>query len=155
MIFKKKSNIKCASAYLYPDKIIIETMYRRDEFTKYGANIFSTLSIDILDEQLGEKIIEHLLQSKQQTATPEEIKELFKNFKLKAKFKTDKAYIDNAKLVSISFENNQFLFEPKRNKQSEKVFYGMPNEKFEANYSDTLNLGKLTRIAWSKCTVDK
>lgn len=103
MFFKKKNNKseKSIGATLYPDKIIIATKNKRDNYTWYLTDCISILPIDPSDLTLGETIIKHLENSKEQVITNDQIRILRENFRKAAKFKTEKAAMQDAKYVSI------------------------------------------------------
>lgn len=77
--------------------------------------------------------MKHLEVSKEQAITHDQIRILRENFRKAAKFKTEKAAMQDAKYVSIFLTNKEMRFEPYKNmftKDGQKEFYRIPDSIF-------------------------
>jgi hypothetical protein len=80
------------------------------------------------------------------------MKLLWVDFKKKAKLKTEKAVMQDAKRVSIFMRNNEIMFEPYKNQMSQRTFYRLPNAiSILKPIPSNIDIGKETRKAWEKC----
>jgi hypothetical protein len=143
---------KSIGCYLYPGKIVIVSRFQKDASTWYNTANVSVLSPSSSDAALGAVSRNHLHQSKKIRASNEDLMKNFKEFKKAAKFKTDRAFIENARCVVIFVFGNKIRFEPLGNRSSDKIFYGLPNAIYELNsIPDAETLGREIRRAWTKC----
>ena len=97
------------AAFLLPDKMIIETVNKKDAGTWYGTEEFTMLPLDTSNSALGDCVLNHLHQSKEKEISYDQIKENWKLIIKNAKFKTEKAFLQNVRRVSIIKENNKIL----------------------------------------------
>jgi len=144
---------KSAAIIFYPDKIIIETRNKKDNYTWYSSGKLTIFPINASAGMLGEGIINHLNQSEIKGIEMKEMKELRNLFRKKGKFKSEKSTMEDAKYVSIYSDKNMIRFEPKKNKTSQQLFYNMPESisEFAVKNLDSIKIGKYARDSAAKC----
>ena len=158
MFFKSKPgpNIeRSVGATLYPDRIMIETRNKKDQYTWYSTDEVTVIPLNANDQMIGEAIHKHLNSSKMQDVPFEEIKELRNRFKKATGLKTEKAVQQDAKYVSLYVTNDQLRFEPFKNKVQQKSFYRLPEHIFSIAF--TGNVSEMVnglRKAWSYCSIE-
>jgi len=155
MITPQQNFEQSVAAVLYPDRIIIETRNKKGYSTWYSTDNLTILPLDISDAELGNIIMNHISQSKEEIVSIDQIKKIRENYRKKAKFKSEKATMQNAKYVSLYSNGDTIRFEPKKNKIAKGAFYGMPDKIFEVKInSDYASIGSNIRKAWDACTFD-
>src|SRR4030095_161857 len=100
------------AAFLLVDKIIIDTMKKRDAGTWYTKGEPSILPLDSSNSDLGNSILGHLSQSKEEAATYDQMKEYWKTLIKKAGYKTEKAFLQKCKRVAVIIQDDKIQFEP-------------------------------------------
>ena len=137
---------------MLPDKIIIETMNRKDAGTWYSTGRGTILPIIVTDFELGKCVLNHLSQSKEEATTYEQIKSYWKELIKKAKYKTEKSFIQESKRVTITIDGDVMRLEPFKVNLTQKIFYRMPDGISEITpVPEASVIGKEVRRCWDKC----
>lgn len=145
-----------AAAYLLPNNVFIITMNKKDAGTWYSTNEISIFSQDVSSQELGQSIFNHLHKSKEENISYEQIRDYYKEFLKRAKFKSDKSFVQNARRVVIIMDNSKIILEPYRTEISQKIFYRLPESIVEIEpIHDQCQLGKEVRKCWEKCLITK
>jgi len=141
------------AAFLLPDKMIIETIHKKNAGTWYSSGEFTMLPLDTLSPALGDYVLNHLYQSKEKDISYDQIKDNWKLIIKKAKFKTEKAFLQSVRRVNIIKENNKIIFEPFKINTKQKMFYRMPDYITEIVYvpGNSEIIGKELIDSWAKC----
>jgi len=152
---KKKVDILQASATLYPDKILIETIDRvKDGFGISSANI-SILPIDTDEEALGSTIRHHLKSTTIGLTIPKDYKKHYQDFLDKAGFENGKEHHKNALHLAISQRQNQIIISPTKNggyTGRDKGFLDIKDADIIVNADiDNLTFGDKIKEGWTKC----
>lgn len=151
---KKKEIEKKVSAYLLPNKIIIVTTNKKDLGTWYGANDLTFLLREVSAFQIGDCVMNHLGRSIEKDETYEQIKENWKGLIKEAKYKTEKAFLQDVKRVSIIMENNSTRIEPYAVHTRDKVFFRIPEEiTILSTIPSATELGNEIMKSWDKCGI--
>lgn len=141
-----------SSAYLLPDKILIETKHKKNQGTWYSSGLSTILTLDISDSELGEVVLEATSRTKLEDISYERIRELWKELIKQSNYKTEKAFIENAKYVSIAIEDAKMTFVPFETIVPKKIFARLPNDIVEITPAPHANIvGRKIREAWEKC----
>ena len=157
MLFKSKPKLiieRSVGATLYPDRIIIETRNKKDEYTWYSTDEVSIIPLDANDQIIGEAIHKHMNSSKMQDVSFEEIKQFRDGFKKATGLKTEKAIQQDAKYVSLYLTNGQLRFEPFKNKLHQKSFYRLPENIFSIEPENLFEIVNGLRKAWNYCSIE-
>src|SRR4030095_16106413 len=141
------------AALLFPDKIIIETINKKDAGTWYSTGECTILPLNTSDVELGDCVLNHLKQSKEREVSYDQIRENWKLIIKKASFKTEKAFLQYVKRVSIILEGRKIVLEPFKIDIPKKMFYRLPDFIKEIEYipENFETIGKELRNSWSKC----
>jgi hypothetical protein len=154
-VVTEKEIFQTAAAVLYPTKIIIETRNIISQGSFYTTDDLSILPPNSRDEILGEVILEHLSRSRVVATHPSNYKEIRKAYLKKAKFRSEPAFRQDARYVSIFKTINTLRFQPLNNKLSEGrwgSFMGLPKAIFEIKAIETRDaIGEAIREAWTRC----
>lgn len=141
-----------SSAYLLPDKIIIETMYKKNEGTWFGAGLSITLPLNVSDFELGEAILNAISQAKTEDISYEKIKEYWRDLIKKSKYKTEKAFFQNTKHLSIVIEGEKIMFVPFKTSISRRAFARISDKIIETTPVPEADvIGRNVRKGWEKC----
>ena len=100
------------AAFLLADKMIIETTNKKDAGTWYSTGEYTILPLRASDVELGNCVLNHLKQSQEKDVSYDQIRENYKLIIKKAGFKTEKAFLQYIKRVSIIIEDRKMVFEP-------------------------------------------
>lgn len=145
---------KSVAAILYPDKIIIETRNQRDQYSWYSTDDLSILPTDAPDTAIGEAVLNHLALSKVELVDAATLQKQWESYKKKAKFKTEKSTIENAKCLSVYMSSKKIRIEPKKTMLSKRAFYNLPESIVEMDItSDAAKMGQYIRDSWQKCII--
>ena len=144
------------AAFLLPDKMIIETTNKKDAGTWYSTGECTILPLHTSDVELGNCVLNHLKQSKEKDVSYDQIRENYKLIIKKAGFKTEKAFLQFIKRVSIILEDRKMVFEPFKIIIPKKMFYRLPGGITEIEYvsENAEAIGKELRNCWSKCVTE-
>lgn len=144
-----------ASATLYPDKILIETIDRVKEGFGISSTTISTLPIEIDVETLGSTIRDHLSLTKTGLTIPKDYKKHYKDFLDKAGFKNGKEHHKNALHLTISQRQNQIRISPTKNggyTGKDRGSIGIKDADIIVNADiDNSALGDKLKEGWPKC----
>lgn len=148
----KKAIERKGAALLLPDRIMIDTMDRRDAGTWYSTGMPTILPSNVSDVELGDAVLSHVSQSKEEVVTYEQIRENWKTLIKKAGYKTEKAFINDVKRVTVIIEGDKIRFEPFSVNTSQKMFYRLPEAIVETiPVPNNYEIGKEVRKRWEKC----
>ncbi|HKB43526.1 MAG TPA: hypothetical protein VKC90_04025 [Chitinophagaceae bacterium] len=159
MEYQSNQMILQASATLYPDKILIETIDRvKDGFGISSANM-TILPVDTDIEILGSTVRRHLGLTKTGLPIPKDYKQHYSDFLRKAGFKNGKDHHRNALLLHISQKDNEIKIGPTRNggyTGKERGFLGIKDADIIVNSNiDNTTLGDKIKYGWSKCECNR
>ncbi|HEX3167992.1 MAG TPA: hypothetical protein VHQ93_17105 [Chitinophagaceae bacterium] len=140
-------------AFLLPDKMMIETLNKKDAGTWYSTGDCTILPLHASDVELGNCVLNHLKQSKEKDSSYDQIRENWKLMIKKAGFKTEKAFLQYVKRVSIIVDDRKMIFEPFKINIPKKTFYRLPDFIKEIEYipENFEAIGKELKNSWSKC----
>ena len=145
---------RSALALLFPDKIIIETTNKKDAGTSYCAGLNTVLFLDVSDKELGEIVMNHLSQSKYEEISYDQIKKNWKLLIKKSKYRTEKAFFQNAKYLSIKSNKGKIEFAPFQSNVSRRMFSRIPAGILELSHiPETSDIGKEIRRIWGRCLI--
>ena len=145
--FERKS-----SAFLLPDKIIVVAVYKKNEGTWYTSELLTILPFDVSNLELGEIILDITGQSKHEDIPYEKIKEYWKTLIKKSKYRSEKAFIGDAKYLSIIVEGDKISFVPFKSSASRRIFLRIPAAITEISpVPEAALVGKEIRESWGKC----
>ena len=150
-----KDRILQASATLYPDKIIIETIDR----LKSGAGISSTkitiLPIDTDLSLLGTTVRQHLSLTKENLPTPNDWKQHYADFLKKVGFKNGKEHHKNALLLNLHQKGDTITISPTKNggyTGKDRGFLGIKDSDIVISSDiEDKTLGDKIKYSWTKC----
>ena len=144
-----------ASATLYPDKILIETIDRVKEGFGISSINISRLPVDTDKETLGSIIRHHLNLTRPGLSRPKDYKKHYQDFLDKAGFKNGKEHHKNALHLTISQRQNLITISPTRNggyTGKDRGFLGIKDAHVIVNADiDNLTLGGKIKEGWTKC----
>lgn len=144
-----------ASATLYPDKILIETIDRVKEGFGISSENISLLPIDIAAETLGSKVKHHLRLTQTGLSIPADYRQHYSNFLKKAGFKNGKEHHRNALRVEISQHDGLIKISPTKNggyTGKDRGFVGVKDADIILNMAiDDAALGDKIKFGWTKC----
>jgi hypothetical protein len=145
---------KMVTAYLCPDKIIVITKNVSGESMRYLTDNLTLLPADVDDATLGNTIIHHIQQSKDEFADYDSVRANYEYFKKQAKFKSEIQTVKNAKLLNIILTEESLCFEPYRAVLSPKTYLRIPEA--IVNIPSDVNaetIGRQSKLSWKKCTM--
>jgi len=160
MIFGKRKikDKKSVNIISYPDKLVIESKY----LTKHGSWITSDnvtiLDIDTPDNILVDTLLNYLGLSCKRDFSPVDFKSLRKAYLKKTKFKSEKAAMENARMVGVFMTNDKRLrFAPKENRFSDglkRAYYGIPDKISYCKLNDSVgDIAKNIRLGIDNCKI--
>ncbi len=151
----QKEIVLQASATLYPEKILIETIDSVKEGSGICSTNISTLFVDIDGETLGSTIRQHLNSTKTALIIPKDYKKHYQDFLNKAGFKNGKEHHKNALRLTISQRQNQITISPTKNggySGKERGFSGIKDSDIITTTDiDNSTLARKIKEGWSKC----
>lgn len=160
-IFKRQKNtqqknaVLQASATLYPDKILIETIDRVKEGFGISSTNISTLPIDVDNNTLGSTIRHHLNLTRTGLTIPKDYKKYYQNFLDKAGFKNGKEHHKNALHLTISQRQDKITLSPTKNggyTGKDRGFLGIKDSDIIITADiDNSALADKIKEGWSKC----
>jgi hypothetical protein len=144
-----------ASATLYPDKILIETIDRVKEGFGISSLNLALLPIDASSELIGSKLKYHLSLTQHNLNIPKDYKKHYNSFLGAAGFKNAKQHHKDALHLTIDQRDENITIHPTRNAGAtgkDSGFLGIKGTEIKLN-SDISNqqLGNAIRAAWLKC----
>ena len=144
-----------ASATLYPDKIVIETIDRVKEGFGISSMNISSLPVDTDINTLGSTIRLHLNLTKTGLPIPKDYKQHYKDFLDKAGFKNGKEHHENALLLNISQRRNKIFISPTKNggySGKHRGFLGIKDSDIVIDSNvDNSTLADKIKYGWTKC----
>ena len=150
-----KETILQASATLYPDKILVETIDRVKEGFGISSTNIAILPVDTDLETLGSTIRHYLSLTKAGLSIPKDYKKHYQDFLDKAGFKNGKEHHKNALHLTISQRKNQIIINPTKNAGytgKDRGFLGIKGTDIVVNADiDNLALGEKIKEGWTKC----
>ena len=160
-IFRRKKDrrqdesILQASATLYPDKILIESVDRVKEGFGISSTNIATLPVDIDSETLGITIRHYLSLTRQGLPIPTDYKKHYQNYLDKAGFKTGKEHHKSALQLIVSQRQNHITISPTKNggyTGKDRGFLFIKNADVVVNDDiDNLTLGNRIKESWTTC----
>ena len=144
-----------ASATLYPDKILIETIDRVKEGFGISSTNISIIPVDTDNETLGSTIRHHLNSTKTGLSIPKDYKKHYQDFLEKAGFKNGKEHHKNALHLTIYQRQNQVTITPTKNggyTGKDRGFLGIKDSDIIVTVEiDNSTFADKIRKGWSKC----
>ncbi len=157
----KNEVIQLVSAILYPQRILIETHDDIGSGVGLVTDKITFVELSASDSDLGKLIKEHLNKTQKIDffkISPDynrDVKPRLDNYKKATGLKTIKAQMKDSLEVSIRRINDTFRIIPSINGGSsgtERGYSTIKDEIIECDFSiNDEDLGKLIRIAWTKC----
>jgi hypothetical protein len=144
-----------ASATLYPEKILIETIDRvKDGFGISSPNL-TTLPVNASSELIGSKLKHHLSLTKHDLNIPKDYKKHYDDFLRAAGFNNAKQHHKDALHLAVDERDENITIRPTCNAGAtgnDHGFLGIKGTEIKMK-SDVSNqeLGDAIRAAWSKC----
>lgn len=152
---QQRDNVLQASATLYPNKIIIETIDRVKEGFGISSTNISTLPVDTDNDTLGSTIRHHLNSTRTGLTIPKDYKKHYQDFLDKAGFKNGKEHHKNALYLTISQRQNQIIINPTKNggyTGKDRGFLGIKDSDINVAVDiDNSTLADKIKEGWSKC----
>jgi hypothetical protein len=141
-----------ASARLYPDKILINTLDNIEMGLSIASSKISILKIDSENEEIGRSIRRHLRLTEFNLPNPsKDCKPVMVKFLTAAGFKNAKESYYRVKYVTISEWDGKITIYPSWNK-GRNVFEGIKDTAIEIGTTvSDVDLGSQIRIAWELC----
>lgn len=144
-----------ASATLYPDKILIETIDRAEEGFGISSSNISILPVDTDNNSLGSAIRQHLNATRTGLKRPTDYKKHYQDFLDKAGFKNGKEHHRNALHVTMLQRLDTITLNPTRNggyTGKDRGFLGIKDSGIivPADIDDS-TLAEKIKEAWGKC----
>lgn len=160
-IFKRQKNtqqdkiVLQASATLYPDKILIETVDRVKEGFGISSTNITTLPVDTDNNTLGSTLRHHLNSTRTGLTIPKDYKKHYQDFLNKAGFKNGKDHHKNALHLTISQRKDKIILSPTKNggyTGKDRGFLGIKNSDIIVTANiDNSTLADKIKEGWSKC----
>ena len=160
-IFKRQKNtqeidtVLQASATLYPDKILIETIDRVKEGFGISSTNIATLPIDTDNNTLGSTLRHHLKSTRTGLTRPKDYKKHYQDFLSKAGFKNSKEHHRNALHLTISQRQDKIIITPTKNggyTGKDRGFSGIKDSDIIVTVDiDNSILADKIKEGWSKC----
>lgn len=160
-IFKRKKNtqqvdtVLQASATLYPDKILIETVDRVKEGFGISSTNISTLPVNIDNNTLGLTLRHHLSLTRTGLTRPKDYKKHYQNFLDKAGFKNGKEHHKEALHLTIIKRQGKITLSPTKNggyAGKDRGFLGIKDSDIIITTDvDNSTLAHSIKEGWSKC----
>lgn len=152
---QQNNTVLQASATLYPDKILIETIDSvKDGFGISSTNI-SFLPVDTDNNTLGSVLRHHLNSTRTGLATPKDFKRHYQDFLDKAGFKNGKEHHKNALYLTISQRQGKITIKPTNNggyTGKNRGFSGIKDSDIIVNAEiDNSTLADKIKEGWAKC----
>jgi hypothetical protein len=159
-VFKRQesnltSNVLQASATLYPNKNLIDTVDRVKEGFGISSIKITTLSVDTDSQLIGATLKHHLNLTQINLPIPKDYKKHYADFLIAASFKNAKEHHKDASLLMIHQKDDIITISPTMNGGAtgkDRGFLGIKGVdivlKAETNNKD---LGDKIRFAWTKC----
>lgn len=146
------NNERKSGAYLFSDKIIVETLYMKNEGVWYGSGQMKILTLSVTNLELGEAVLNATGYSKKQDTSYEKIKEHWETLIKRSNYKSEKSFFQNAKYLSIVFSGDRIRFVPFKTSISRRAFARIPDEIKEITPIPDINIiGNQVREGWEKC----
>ena len=160
-IFKREKNtqqndtVLQASATLYPDKILIETIDRVKEGFGISSTNISTLPVDTDNNTLGSTLRHHLNLTRTGLTRPKDYKKHYQDFLNKAGFKNGKEHHKNGLHLTISQRQDKIILCPTKNggyTGKDRGFLGIKDSDIIVTADiDNSMLADKIKEGWSKC----
>ena len=160
-IFKREKNtqqidaVLQASATLYPDKILIETVDRVKEGFGISSTNISTLPVDVDNDTLGSTLRHHLNSTQAGLSIPKDYKKHYQDFLDKAGFKNGKEHHKNALHLTVTQRQDKITISPTKNggyTGKDRGFLGIKDSNIVLTADiDNVTLADKIKEGWSKC----
>jgi len=144
-----------ASATLYPDKIIIETIDRLKEGGSISSTKIAILSLDTELSLLGSTIRYHLSLTETNLPTPKDWKQHYTGYLMQMGFKNGKEHHKNALLLNLHQKDDTITISPTKNggfTGKDRGFLGIKDSDIIfITDIDNSTLGDKIKFGWTKC----
>ena len=141
-----------AGVFFLENKILIQTMFKKNEGVWYGSDKVSIIPVEISDFLLGEFILNSLNNSKHIDTSNEQIKKNWKLVIKKSNVKTEKMFFEKARYMAVVLNNSILKFSPYRTSVSRRIFAGTPDKNYEFEFNSNIELvGQRVRYGMSLC----